>query len=125
MTRLHHGTCCSPQSSPLPRNRKTTNFRQVYYLKFVAPLFTVLLLIGCDSNSPGEVKSASGETRVKYVVCSMGDSNCTVTARFNDLDKCQSYKDWADMVCDKIFTPSKMTCVQDDNPKIGITYCTM
>ncbi len=94
-------------------------------MKYTAPVFILLLLAGCDSNSSGEVKSVSGETPVKYVICSLGDSNCVVTARFKDLDKCQSYKDWADMLCDKIFTPSKMTCVQDNGPKIGITYCTM
>ena len=93
-------------------------------MKFIVPVFILILLAGCEGSTPGEVKSVSGETPFKYVICSQGDSNCLVTARFKDLDKCQSYKEWAEMLCDKIFTPSKMTCVQDHGPKIGITYCT-
>lgn len=99
--------------------------RSIYYMKYIAPVFILLLLVGCESSTSSEVKSASGETPVKYVICSQGEFNCFVTARFKDLNKCQSYKDWADMLCDKIFTPSKMTCVQDNGPKIGVTYCTM
>ena len=94
-------------------------------MKYIAHVFILLLLTGCESNTSSEVKRASGETSVKYVICSQGESNCLVAARFKNLDKCQSYKDWADMLCDKIFTPSKMTCVQDNGPKVGNTYCTM
>jgi hypothetical protein len=99
--------------------------RSVYDMKYIVPVFILLFLVGCERSTLTEVKSASGKTPVKYVICSQGDSNCLVAARFKDLDKCQSYKDWADMRCDQIFMPVKMTCVQNDGPKVGVTYCTM
>lgn len=94
-------------------------------MKYIAPVFILLLLSGCESSNSKDVKSASGETPVKYVICSQGENNCFVAARFKDLDGCQSHKDWADMLCDKISTPSKMICAQDNGPKIGVAYCTL
>lgn len=94
-------------------------------MKYITILLTLLLLAGCENSSSSGVKNASGETPVKYVICSQGETNCFVAARFKDLDGCQSHKDWADMLCDKLSTPGKMTCTQDNGPKIGVAYCTL
>lgn len=88
-------------------------------------VFVLFLLVGCESASSSGVKSASGGTPVKYVICSQGETNCFVAARFKDLEGCQSHKEWADMLCDKMSTPGKMTCIQDTGPKIGAAYCTL
>lgn len=94
-------------------------------MKYITVLLTLLLLASCENSSSNGVKNASGETPVKYVICSQGETNCFVAARFKDLDGCQSHKDWADMLCDKLSTPGKVTCTQDNGPKIGVAYCTL
>ena len=94
-------------------------------MKYIAVLLVLTLLVGCDNKSTSGVKNAIGDTPVKYVICSLGETNCFVAARFKDLDGCQSHKDWADMLCDNVTTPGKMTCAQDNGPKIAIAYCTL
>ncbi len=95
-------------------------------MKHITHIFSLLLLAGCENSNSSGVKDANGETSIKYVICSQGETNCFVDARFKDLDGCQSHKDWADMLCDKISTPGKMICTQDNGPRIGVvTYCTL
>lgn len=94
-------------------------------MKYITIVLTLLHLAGCENSSSSGVKNASGETPINYVICSLGETNCFVAARFKDLDGCQSHKDWADMLCDKLSTPGKMTCTQDNGPKIGVAYCTL
>ena len=79
---------------------------------------------GCGL-SVGEqgVKGAKGDTPAKYVICSAGETNCFVAARFKDLDACERHKKWADMLCDSISTPGLMTCRTPPEPSIGNAYC--
>ena len=83
----------------------------------------LMLLAGCNK-SDGGVKGAEGDTPVKYVICSQGEQNCFVSARFKDLDSCNNHKAWADMLCDKQSSPGKMICTTDTQPQIGVAYCT-
>ena len=94
-------------------------------MKYIAVVIILFLFNGCESASSSGVKSATGETPAKYVICSQGETDCFVSARFKDLDGCQSHKDWADMLCDKMSIPGKMTCAQDNGPKIVVAYCTL
>lgn len=85
----------------------------------------LLSLIGCSNNSNGGVKSAKGDTPIKYVICGQSESNCFVAARFKDLDGCQSHKDFADMLCDSKSAPGTMNCKVDSRPQIAVAYCTL
>jgi len=94
-------------------------------MKYITAIFILLFLIGCESTNSSDVKNANGATPVKFVICSLGETNCFVAARFKDLDSCQSHKDWADMLCDKISNPGKMTCTKETAPQIAVAYCTL
>jgi hypothetical protein len=83
---------------------------------------TLFFLAGCESSS--NVKNADGETPVKYVICSAGETNCFVAARFKDLPGCESYKDWSEMLCDRISIPGQITCRKDRGlSMVDDTYC--
>ena len=71
------------------------------------------------------MKGATGDTPVKYVICGVGETNCSIAARFKDLDSCQSHKNWADMLCDSKSKPGEMVCRKDPGPNIGVAYCTL
>ncbi len=88
-------------------------------------LITLLLVVACADSPSDGVKNAKGETPVKYVICSQGEKSCFVSARFKDLDSCQSHKDWADMLCDKQSTPGKMVCSKDRGVSAAVAYCTL
>jgi len=92
-------------------------------MKYIAIVFILLLLIGCESSSSSTVENASGETQVKYIICSEGGTGCFVAARFKDLDGCESHKDWADMLCKKMSTPGVVTCTPN-NDSFASAYCT-
>jgi hypothetical protein len=81
-----------------------------------------LALLGCGG-SDGGVKGAKGDTPVRYVICSQGEANCFVAARFKSLDSCQSHKDWSEMLCDSKSTPGAMVCRKDPGPTISFAYC--
>jgi hypothetical protein len=88
----------------------------------MALLFS-LLVAACESETG--VKSATGDTPVKYVICGAGERNCFVAARFKDLDACASHKQWSEMLCDSRSTPGEMTCRKDLGPMISVAYCTL
>ena len=85
----------------------------------------LILLTGCESSTSSDLKHAEGETPVKYVICSPLETNCFIAARFKDISACQSHQEWADMLCDKLSAPGKMTCTQNNGSKIGVGYCTL
>ena len=80
------------------------------------------VIAGCSDADVG-VKGAKGETPAKYVICSTGEKNCFVAARFKDLDACERHKKWADMLCDSVSIPGLMTCRMPHEPSIGDAYC--
>jgi hypothetical protein len=83
-----------------------------------------VVVSACDGSSGDTPQGARGETPVRYVICSVGGTNCFVAARFKDFDSCESHKEWADMLCDRRSSPGKMVCTKDSGPRIGIAYCT-
>lgn len=93
--------------------------------KIILLLSLITLLVSCSSNKTEGVKEAEGETPVKNVICGAGESNCFVAARFKDLDGCESYKRWAEMLCDTQSNPEKMVCEKDHGTKITYAYCTL
>ena len=88
-----------------------------------------VLLIACDgtANSPsGDTpQTAKGETPVRYIVCSAGDTDCFVVARFKDMNTCDDYREQNSMLCDRISTAGQITCRKDTSPRIGAGYCTL
>ena len=93
--------------------------------KIILLLTLITFLIGCSSDKTEGVKEAEGETPVKNVICGAGESNCFVAARFKDLDGCESYKRWAEMLCDTQSNPEKIICEKDHGTKITYAYCTL
>ncbi len=91
---------------------------------FLAVALTVLLLSACTGEDAGGVKDAKGETTVRYVICGAGETNCFVSARFKDLDGCESHKRWSEMLCDSRSQPGKMICEKDSGTQIAFSYCT-
>jgi hypothetical protein len=83
----------------------------------------MILLAACDSGQ-SDVRSASGKTPIRYVICGIGETNCFVAARFKDLDACESHKKWSDMLCDSKSTPGEMHCRTDTGPTVATSYCT-
>ena len=84
----------------------------------------VLVTVGCGGGVVDGVKNATGETPIKYVICSPGEKSCFVSARFKDLDSCQSHKDWSEMLCDKVTTPGEMVC-KANTSSVASAYCTL
>jgi hypothetical protein len=93
-------------------------------MKYLIVSFFLFLFLGCDNKYSTDVNHANGETPVKNVLCSDG-IGCYVSARFRDIDSCETYKEWAEMVCDKTLNPGKMSCQQIGGVKIVKTYCTL
>jgi hypothetical protein len=92
--------------------------------KKILALALIGLLNSCDSASTEGAKGAEGETPVKYVICTAGETNCFLAARFKDLDGCESHKKWSEMLCDSQSYPGKMVCEKDNRPQIAFSYCT-
>ena len=93
--------------------------------KKILLLSLITLLVSCGNKNSEGVKEADGETPVKNVICGAGESNCFVAARFKDLDGCESYKRWAEMLCETQSNPEKMICEKDHGTKITYVYCTL
>jgi hypothetical protein len=85
----------------------------------------VLLISGCDSNATtfaDSPASAAGETPVRYVLCSSGDRNCYVAARFSSFASCESHNELSGMLCDRSQAPARITCIATESTVSG--YCT-
>jgi len=93
--------------------------------KKIPVLALVLLLAGCGGGNSEGIKGAKGETPIRYVICGVGESNCFVSARFKDIDGCESHKKWSEMLCDSRSNPTKMICEKDNGAQIAFSYCTL
>lgn len=102
-----------------------TTLRWVFMKNLLSTIVAAVILIGCSDRTADGVKNAKGQTPVKYVICSPGETLCFVSARFKDLDSCESHKEWSVMLCDKRSTPGKMICTQDTGAQISSAYCTL
>lgn len=90
--------------------------------KYIPLTFALVLVAGCENRSI--LKNAKGETPVKFVICSAGETGCVVSARFGNLEACERHKAWAEMLCDEISTPGQMICRKDRGTQISTAYCT-
>src|SRR5262249_43074855 len=71
----------------------------------------LVLLAGADyADRPQE---ATGNTPIRYVICDQHGRQCFVDGRFRDLDSCQRYKQFSDLVCDWLSTPGKVICTRE------------
>lgn len=98
-----------------------TRFTMSYVVRGL--LFAVVALtLGCDSHSSSDVvRTATGETPVRYVFCS-GSSRCLVLARFVHIESCEAYKKKAAWDCDE--PSSEMTLMCRKNPATDVSrYC--
>lgn len=93
-------------------------------MKSILAVFALLFLAGCEE-SGSSVKTANGETPVRYVICNAEETNCFLAARFKDLSGCESHKNWADMLCDRLAVPGQMTCKRDTRLQVSVAYCTL
>ena len=87
-------------------------------------ILAAFTLTACNT-ADGGVNGAQGDTPAKYVICSAGEQNCFISARFKDLDSCQSHKNWSEMLCDSRTQPGVMLCRKDSAPSIAVAYCTL
>ena len=90
---------------------------------FALIAFFTLSACGSDKLSGGPLE-AIGETPVRYIICSVGDQNCFVAARFNDLDSCNNHKNLSEMLCDRLSEPGTVTCKKDMREQLAVSYCT-
>ena len=81
-----------------------------------------LLVTACSETGGTGAVAATGDTAVRYVLCSAGESNCFVAARFKTLDSCEYYKKWSAMLCDSS-TPGRMECKADPGTQLAFSYC--
>jgi hypothetical protein len=93
----------------------------------VVAIFAIFALTGCNQLAQDKrtLEGANGKTPVRYVICSPGETNCFVAARFKDFDGCESHARWASMLCDSTSIPGKMICEEDKGLQISVTHCTM
>jgi len=83
------------------------------------------LLLGCassDSRSARVTNAEISDTPVQYIFCASINADCIVTARFNDLNSCESYKRYRNMLCDKSNSDT-MTCKTAAELGTSATYC--
>jgi hypothetical protein len=80
-----------------------------------------LLLAACGGDGP---MKARGTTPVRYVICAVGDVECRVVARFDNLESCERHREIDGLLCDRVSTPDVVTCRPLDRPPIAVSYCT-
>jgi hypothetical protein len=93
--------------------------------RFVLWILAALWVVGCGNGHSDSPETAKGDTRIRYVICSMGGTGCFVAARFKDIDGCESHKKWAEMLCDSQSNPGKMVCTRDTGTAVSVSYCTL
>jgi hypothetical protein len=87
----------------------------------IAAIFALFLLAGNEAIADG-VANAEGETPVRYVICGLGESNCTVFARFIDFESYETHRELSDLCCDWVSTPG--TVIWKQCRSITKSYCT-
>ena len=80
-----------------------------------------VLAAACDDER-GSPATAKGDTPIRYVICSVGDKDCFVAARFTDFSACERHKEWSGMVCDRN-KPGRMVCNTPESTE-SVGYCT-
>lgn len=97
----------------------------VYKLLFLFPT-CLFLLIGCkESTFSDNPKSANNKTLIRLVICDSNNTNCFVSARFQDLKACEYSRKISSMYCDSMSVKGKMTCEDADKETVlqTLSYC--
>lgn len=100
-------------------------FRAMIMLKPLIKVSVIVLITACTGESQNGVQGAKGETPIRYVVCSTGETNCFVAARFKNIESCERHKSWSEMLCDSRTQPGKMICEKDNGQQVTHSYCTL
>lgn len=90
------------------------------------PVTMLAFLTACNgtSSSPRTPATAKGETPVRFIVCSTGDIDCAVFARFDNLGSCEVHKEFASSLCDFDNTPGKIVCTKVSGRAANVVaYC--
>jgi hypothetical protein len=87
-------------------------------------IIMVIALLGCGGHSDSP-ETAKGETKIRYVICRAGGTDCFVAARFKDMDSCESHKQLDEMLCDRRSDPGKIICKKDTDQNVAVAYCTL
>lgn len=83
-------------------------------------------LAACDGTSISSrpPAKAKGDTPVRFIICSLGDVDCEVFARFDNLGSCEAHKEFANALCDFNTTPEKIICNKGSvRATTVVTYC--
>jgi hypothetical protein len=114
------------ESTDMPLDQKELANAVTEMLDYMTrlPLALAVMVVVSACNASDTPQDARGETPVRYVICSVGDTDCFVAARFKDFSSCESHRKWAEMLCDSISRAGKMSCRKDPEPSIGVAYCT-
>ena len=94
-------------------------------MKKIIAMAALLALSACDGGGSGGLKTAVGETSVKYEVCAKAEANCFVLARFRDLQGCKKYQNWAEMVCEENPNTGRMICEKPKGKQKAFSYCVL
>lgn len=92
-----------------------------------APAFLGLLILGAvlaGCNKSATPQTVDGETPIRYVICSVGDKDCILVARFVDFDTCETHKKISEMLCDSRSKPGTIMCTTDLSQKVAVSHCT-
>jgi hypothetical protein len=87
-------------------------------------LLSVLWILAACASQADTPAKARGDTPIRYVVCAVGDRDCSVSARFATFETCEGYRQIDAMLCDRRSTPGTITCRTSPTPGIAVAYCT-
>lgn len=85
-------------------------------------LVVALLLAGCGE-ADRTPQNAEGDTPVRQVMCSAGDKDCVVIARFKDFKSCEWHNKMSNMLCDSMSKPGTVVCTTPESTSAH-SYCT-
>jgi hypothetical protein len=97
--------------------KRSEKMRKIIWMMLWLPL-----LVSCDKLGEG-AKNAKDETPMKYVVCSPGEKDCVLMARFKDMEACYSYKKKEEMVCTRVPGKEEMNCKKELSPIEKEAHC--
>ncbi len=88
------------------------------------PIKLVYILL-CTALVLGVNACGYRDTPVAYHVCDEFHEDCSVSARFEDMDSCKRYEERSAMLCDSVSQPGVLICraAEPDRPVIATSYC--
>lgn len=96
--------------------------------RYLTLVFILFVNTGCNkvlTAEPQTPSNAKGDTTIRYIICNVGDVDCKVFARFDNLGSCENYKEYTSALCDSESTPGKIICEKPLKQSSVVTYCTL